>query len=46
VGVGVWECVGFGEGTGSGGNPGTPKMGTVPVNPGGAESPDADWPET
>jgi hypothetical protein len=26
--------------------PGTPKTGTVPVNPGGAESVDADGPET
>jgi hypothetical protein len=46
VGVGVWEGVGLGEGAGSGGNPGTPKMGMVPVNPGGAESLDADWPDT
>jgi hypothetical protein len=46
VGVGVCECVGLGDGMGSGGNPGTPKMGTVPVNPGGAASPDAAWPET
>jgi hypothetical protein len=46
VGVGVCECVGIGEGAGSGGKPPTPKMGMVPTNPGGAESLDADWPET
>jgi hypothetical protein len=47
--VGVGDLVelgfGFGEGAGSGGKPPTPKTGTVPVNPGGAESLDADWPE-